>query len=291
MAQILLTGAKGQVGLELVEELLKRGHRVIACSHQDLDIADETSVQSMFASTKIDLVINSAAYTAVDKAEEEKDLAYAVNALGPKYLANACQAYNVPLIHISTDYVYDNNLSKLHTEDEVTNTACVYGNTKLFGEKYISQSGCDAVVLRASWIFGRYGKNFVKAMLNLSKTRDTLTVVCDEVGNPTPARALAYDICNIADMIFKGGFDKYGVYNYCGRDAIARNDFAKVILAKAGSLGLIKHRVTVTPITTKEFGAKAKRPNDSRMSTALFEKTFNLKTPMWHEYLEETLLG
>src|SRR5574344_2921844 len=287
MSQILVTGAKGQVGCELVEKLLVLGHKVIACGHADLDITQENEVEAAFDATSIDLVINSAAYTAVDKAEDEETLAYAVNGLGSKNLAKACQKRDIPLINISTDYVYDNGLTKVHTEDEAPNTRCVYGKTKLFGEKFIEDSGCKFVILRASWIFGRYGKNFVKAMLNLSKTRDTLTVVCDEVGNPTPARALAYDICNIADMIFKGGFDKYGVYNYCGRDAIERNDFAKVILAKAGSLGLIKHRVTVTPITTKEFGAKAKRPNDSRMSTALFEKTFNLKTPMWHEYLEE----
>ena len=291
MSQILVTGAKGQVGCELVEKLLVLGHKVIACGHADLDITQENEVEAAFAATSIDLVINSAAYTAVDKAEDEETLAYAVNGLGSKNLAKACQKRDIPLINISTDYVYDNGLTKVHTEDEAPNTRCVYGKTKLFGEKFIEDSGCKFVTLRASWIFGRYGKNFVKAMLNLAKTRDKLTVVCDELGNPTPARALAEDICKIATMMLEGNFDKWGTYNYCGHDAIVRCDFAVEILKKAREIGLLDHDVAVGHITSKEFGAKATRPSDSRMSTEKFERTFSLKAPKWADYIEETLRG
>lgn len=291
MNQILVTGAKGQVGLEVCERLLFLGYKVIACGHAELDITSENEVSSLFDSAEIDLVINCAAYTAVDKAEDEEKASYAVNALGPKYLAAECKNRNIPLIHISTDYVYDNGKSGFHTEDENLNTRCAYGKTKLFGERFILDSGCRAVILRASWIFGRYGKNFVKAMCNLSTTRDTLKVVCDELGNPTPARALSDDICAIADSILKNEFDSYGVYNYCGYPAIVRNDFAVEIIEKARSMGLVDHEVNVLPITSEEFGAKAKRPADSRMNCDKFVKTFNRSLPDWHDYLEETLRG
>lgn len=291
MKQILVTGAKGQVGLEVCERLLFLGYRVIACGHAELDITSDNEVSSLFDSTQIDLVINCAAYTAVDKAEDEEKAAYAVNALGPKNLAAECRSRDIPLIHISTDYVYDNGKSGPHTEEESLNTRCVYGKTKLFGERFILDSGCRAVILRASWIFGRYGKNFVKAMANLASSRDTLKVVCDELGNPTPARALSDDICFIADSILTKEFDSYGIYNYCGYPEIVRNDFAKVILDKAQSIGIISHDVNVLPITSEEFGAKAKRPADSRMNCDSFAKTFRRNLPDWREYLEETLRG
>ncbi|WP_406022763.1 dTDP-4-dehydrorhamnose reductase [Succinivibrio sp.] len=289
MPLVLLTGAKGQVGLELNQVLLEQGFKVIACSHSDLDITNEQEISSLFESTKIDLVINSAAYTAVDKAEDEKELCYAVNALGPKLLARECRNYDIPLIHISTDYVYDNNTQKEHTENDEVATHCEYGRTKLFGERFILESGCKYVILRSSWIFGRYGKNFVKAMRNLAKTRDSLKVVADELGNPTSARALAEDIGMISNLIFKTDFDDFGIYNYCCTPAINRNDFAKVIIDRATKLGLVDHRVDVLMTTQKEFGAKAQRPNDSRMSCDKFEKTFNVKMKDWSCYLDETL--
>lgn len=289
MSKILLTGAQGQVGRELEEQLLLNNHQVISCSHHDLDITNEHEVASMFFNVDFDLVINSAAYTAVDKAEDEKDLAYAVNALGPKYLANGCKQKNIPLIHISTDYVYDNNVEDFHTELETPHTNCVYGNTKLYGEKYVQESGCNAVILRASWIFGRFGKNFVKAMLNLGKTRDTLSVVSDELGNPTPARALATDIVAIANQLLQGRTDAFGIYNYCGHEAISRDEFARVIFKEALKHKLLDHDVFVRSITSQEFGAKAVRPHDSRMSTKKFEETFNLACPKWIDYIEETL--
>ncbi len=291
MIQILVTGAKGQVGAEVCEKLLFLGYSVIACGHDDLDITSENAVESLFNATRIDLVINCAAYTAVDKAEDDEKNAYAVNALGPKFLAIECKKKDIPLIHISTDYVYDNGRPGLHSEDETPNTRCVYGKTKLFGERFIQDTGCRYVILRASWIFGRYGKNFVKAMLNLAKTRDTLKVVSDEIGNPTPARALSDEICFIADSIVKHDFSKYGIYNYCGQPPIARDQFARVILQKSRELGLLDHDVDVQPITSEEFGAKAKRPSDSRMSTAKFENNINRTAPARTDYLEETLRG
>ena len=289
MATVLVTGANGQVGRELQEELLTLGHKVVALGHKDLDITDENSIASLFESLKLDLVVNSAAYTAVDKAEDEEQFAYAVNALGPKYLAKTCKSYNIPLIHISTDYVYDTKIDREHNENDSLNTNCAYGKTKLFGERFIKESGCDYVILRASWIFGRFGKNFVKAMVNLSQTRDTLNVVSDEVGNPTPARALAHDICQIGNKILEGNFKDFGIYNYCAQGPIARNEFAKVILAKAQQVGLLDHDVTVNAITQEQFGAKAQRPKDARMNTSKFERTFNIKLPLWQDYLEETM--
>lgn len=291
MALVLVTGAKGQVGSEIVPLLLENNHKVLALSHQDLDIADENAVASLFESTSIEVVINCAAYTAVDKAEDEKDLAYAVNALGPKNLAKECKEHNIPLIHISTDYVYDNLQAGPHSEEEHLNSNCVYGNTKLHGEKFVEQSGCKAVILRASWIFGRYGKNFVKAMYNLAKTHDSLKVVCDEIGNPTPARALAIDIVKITNALINGSFTAFGTYNYCGQKAIARDDFARVILNLAFKLKLLDREIVVNKISSKEFGAKAVRPSDSRMSTDKLERVLGLVAPNWVDYIEETLKG
>ncbi|WP_281072526.1 dTDP-4-dehydrorhamnose reductase [Succinivibrio dextrinosolvens] len=291
MNPILVTGARGQVGVEVCEKLLILGYKVISCGHSDLDITSENEVSSLFESTPISLVINCAAYTAVDKAEDEEKAAYAVNALGPKNLALECKERDIPLIHISTDYVYDNGKPGLHLENESTGTRCVYGKTKLFGERFILDSGVRAVILRASWIFGRYGKNFVKAMANLAASRDTLKVVCDEFGNPTPARALADDICYIADSILNGSCTDFGVYNYCGYPSIVRNDFARVILDKAREIGMLSHDVEVLPITSEEFGAKAKRPADSRMNSDKFANTFRRDLPDWRLYLEETLRG
>ena len=291
MSRILLTGAKGQVGSEVEEKLLFLGYSVISCGHDDLDIGNEKAVTSMFESVDFDLVINCAAYTAVDKAEDENALCYEVNALGAKNLALGCRAKNIPLIHISTDYVYDNSLPGFHKEDETPNTRCVYGRTKLFGERFISDSGCNAVILRASWIFGRYGRNFVKTMARLAKDRDELTVVSDERGNPTPARALSDAVCSIAKMILSGDFTRYGTYNFCGVRDIFRNEFAQYIVDKALELGLIDHKVRVNAITSAEYGAKAVRPLDSRMSTELFENTFGIRAPLWSDYIEETLRG
>ena len=128
-------------------------------------------------------------------------------------------------------------------------------------------------------------------MVNLSQTRDTLNVVSDEVGNPTPARALAHDICQIGNKILEGNFKDFGIYNYCAQGPIARNEFAKVILAKAQQVGLLDHDVTVNAITQEQFGAKAQRPKDARMNTSKFERTFNIKLPLWQDYLEETMRG
>ena len=289
MALVLVCGAKGQVGSEVHEILLQRGHKVIAAGHDTLDISEENEVNAIFSSTRIDAVINCAAYTKVDLAEDEESKAYAINALGPKYLARACKEADIPLVHISTDYVYDNNESGPHVESENLNTRCVYGKTKLFGEKFITENCDKYVILRASWIFGPKGNNFVKAMLRLGKDRDELKVVSDEEGNPTPARPLAEACVTLAERMLDKDFRHYGIYNYCGVHSINRCDFARVILTHARELNLLDHEVTVSAILSRDFGAKARRPADSRMSTEKFTTTFNMAVPDWQEYLDDTL--
>lgn len=289
MSRILVTGANGQVGQELVYALMVQGYEVIAAGHAELDITSESAVEGAVLETGIDAVINCAAYTAVDKAEQDEKNARLINAMGPKYLATACRKADIPLIHISSDYVLDNNKTGPHTETETPRTSCVYGATKLEGENYIKSSGCSYFIFRISWVFGRFGRNFVKTMLRLGKTRDEISVVSDELGAPTPARAFAEALTAILSKVLQGDFKDFGIYHYCGAPYCSWSDFAREIFKKAQDLKLISTEVKVKDISAREYGAVASRPADSRMSTDKFVRTFRMNLPDWHDYLEETL--
>ncbi|MGN0903429.1 MAG: dTDP-4-dehydrorhamnose reductase [Succinivibrio sp.] len=291
MSTILLTGALGQLGREVTDRLLELGFKVIACSHSDLDITNEEEIRSVFEEVDFDLCINTASFSDVDLAEDEKQECYAVNALGPKLLSRASYKKGTPLLHISSDYVYDTDIGRKHLESDAVKTNCEYGRTKLLGEGFIVESSCKYVILRTSWLFGRYGSNFVKAIANLAKTRDEIKVVADEFGNPTPARALADAICELVTRILAGNFSSYGIYNYCCKESILRSDYAREIIKKAFELGLLQNGPRVLDISSKEYGAKASRPKDSRMNTTLFESTFGIRIPSWRDYIEETLRG
>ncbi len=291
MPMVLVTGARGQLGQEVVDELLRQDYKVIAAGHEELDITNEFCVRGAIVDTKVDAVINCAAYTAVDKAEDEEKAAYDLNALGPKYLAQACKEADIPLIHVSTDYVLDTITGRPHFDNETPNAESVYGRTKLAGENFILKSGCRALIVRVSWLFGPRGKNFVKTMLRLGRSRDTLTVVCDEIGGPTPAAAFGRDLVNMTYQALDPNFRSYGVYHYCGHGYCSWAQFARAIFEKAKELKLIDHEVKVLDITAKEYGARAKRPRDSRLDTNRTAMTFGLEMPKWADYIADTLLA
>lgn len=290
MATIFLAGAHGQVGTEIEFELLKKGHKVVSATHKTLDITDKATVLSAVESCKPDLIINAAAYTNVEKSEEEIAQAYNVNAIGVRNLAKAALAQDIPLIHLSTDYVFYDEKRRPHTEEDPVNSECIYGKSKLEGETFVQNSGCKHIIMRISWIFGRYGSNFVKAMLSMAQAQKEIAVVCDQLGNPTPAQAVAECIAKLTDKLIETKhFEEWGIYHYCGRDAVTWDHFAHNIFEQALKLKAIPHEVSVVPITSDEFKSKAKRPVDSRMSCDRIKKVFDIDQPVWQEFLPSVI--
>ena len=289
MARILLTGAKGQVGSDLERVLLQKGHEVIMGTRQALDITKADRVLSAILDGKPNAVINAAAYTNVERAESEPPLAYNVNALGVRNIAKACAQAHIPLIHISTDYVCANDLKREHTEEDPTEATCVYGKSKLAGEHYIIEAGCPFIIVRTSWVFGRFGRNFVKAMLAMGRERHEIAVVSDQLGNPTPVRPLAKAIVTMMEQALLPDFKDYGIYNYCGHDATTWDEFARLIFHKANELKTIKHQVQVRSILSTEFKSKAMRPVDSRLDCTKCQQVFKLAMPYWPDYIEEVI--
>ncbi len=290
MTRVLIVGAKGQVGSELCPILLDEGYEIVATCHSSLDVTNENEVSATISNLRLDAVINVSAYTQVDKAESEYEKAYAVNAKGPQYLALACRSADIPLIHVSTDYVFDKVTGKPHTPYEETFANCAYGKTKLEGERLIASSSSKYVIIRTSWVFGRYGKNFVKAIFNKALTTDNLMVVTDELGNPTPARALAYAIAKVCTKCLSPDFKDWGIYHYSGMPYLNRAEFAQEIVKIGQSLGKIQHEVKVNPILKAQLGLAAKRPDDSRLDCESFTSVFGLSMPIWRDYIEETVL-
>lgn len=289
MAKVFLTGAKGQVGCELELALLQAGHEVVSATHLSLDITDNDRVQSAIAAAEPEVVINAAAFTNVEKAESESSVAYSVNALGARNLAQACAQRHILLIHLSSDYVLDEKSSGPHSEDAPTSGCSIYGKTKLEGERFVEAAGCPYLIVRTSWIFGRFGRNFVKVMLSLAQERDKLAVVGDQLGNPTPARPLAEALVKMAEKALEPNFSAYGIYHYCGYEATSWDEFARAIFTQAVAQKVLPHAVEVISISSQDFKSKAKRPYDSRLSCDKLEHVFNLKQPYWPEYLPEVI--
>lgn len=287
---VFLTGAQGQIGSEVALAFLERNYKVIAATQKTLDITDEEKVLAAITQSNADIVINTAAFTNVEKSEDEHYAAYNVNAIGARNIATACAQANLPLIHLSTDYVFSSTKEGPHKEDDDTNTECVYGHTKLEGEVFIKDSGCKHLIVRISWIFGRFGRNFVKIMLTLAKDRSDIAVVSDQFGNPTPVRPLAYALVAMTERVLDDhDFKDYGIYHYCGYDATSWDQFARAVFAQARDLKVLNHEVNVVSIPSDEFKSKAKRPSDSRLNCDKISKVFNIEPPRWNEYLVEVI--
>lgn len=289
--QVMVTGAGGQLGRELEEALLRQGHSVISCPHQSLDITNLEAVTSAVKEARPHCIINAAAYTNVEKAETDTMKAYLVNAVGASNVAMACSIYDVPLIHISTDYVFSHSQGRgPWREDDKTKTACEYGRTKLCGEEFVYKSGCRHLIIRASWIFGRYGSNFVKTMLRLGQSRSEVKVVDDQKGNPTSALALAEDIVSkILPVFVSDDFNDDGIYHYAGMESTTWDEFARAIFKLALEDGLIPAEVAVKSIPSYEYPSKVERPADSSLDCTKICERFDLTMPKWIDYLPGVL--
>lgn len=262
--KLLITGANGQLGRCLQDRAQKYGFDVAAVTHEQLDITDKSAVDLFFSQWQPELVINAAAYTAVDKAETEPDIAYQVNVTGPKNLAEACQQRNIPMFHISTDYVFDGSGTKPYKPLDQTCPQSVYGATKLAGEKVVAETCTKHVIVRTAWVFSEYGSNFVKTMLRLASDRVELSVVADQYGCPTYAGDIAEALLTMATAINQqADWTGYGIHHFCGDQATSWHGFARAIMAEGIASGLLKRAPTVKAISTADYPTPAKRPEYS----------------------------
>lgn len=282
MIKILVTGANGQLGQEL--QALVVHFPTLRCTFTDrleLDITNQEAVTTFFAQHEFEYCINCAAYTAVDKAEQEQELCYAINARGAANLAIACYTQGARLIHISSDYVYHNTCNRPLTEDDPTTPQGVYAQTKLAGDQLVLQHNPATVVLRTSWVYSSFGANFVKTMLRLGAERPELRIVYDQVGAPTYAADLAQAI---TDLILSGkAAQNPGIYNYSNEGVTSWYDFAKTIFE------LSDISCQVHPIESKDYPTPASRPHYSLLNKAKFKTTFGFDIPHWKESLASCL--
>ena len=261
MKRILLIVSEGQLGRELQQTLLSLG-QVISVNRQRMDLNQPDAIRQVIREVKPDGIANAAAYTAVDKAETETDLAYAINGIAPKIMAEEAQKLGSFLLHISTDYVFDGTQNTPYQEEDLPNPLGIYGKSKLAGEQAIQQTCQRFAILRTAWVYGTYGQsNFVKTMLRLGREREEIRVVCDQVGSPTWARHIAEAI----EKLLKA--DVTGIYHFTNSGVASWYDFAVAIFEEARQLGFPLKVQQVVPITTAEYPTPAKRPAYSVLST------------------------
>ena len=290
--KILLTGKNGQVGFELLKKLNTLGE-VIATDRQELDLANPQAIRDFIDQTKPNIIINAAAYTAVDKAESDSELCYQINVVATEVLTEKAIELNIPLVYFSTDYVFDGLKKGSYTETDQTNPQSVYGKTKYEGEERVRKHP-KHIILRASWVFGSHGSNFLKTILRLITEKKSLSIVVDQWGSPASASMLADVTFKIADEIFKNkNFNDYGTYHVTNEGETNWHQYASLIATEAMQLGLtIKCEANhIRPILTSEYPAAAKRPLNSRLNTEKLKKTFMLELPHWELEVKKVLRG
>jgi len=279
--RIFVAGSKGQVALSLQEHAKAEGLELYAVGRPDFDLTDPDSMQKAITEYAPTAIINAAAYTAVDAAEGDEITATRINADGAGKLAKIAARAGIPFIHVSTDYVFDGTKETPYTEDDAVRPASAYGRSKLAGEIAVQAENTNAIILRTAWVYSPHGKNFLKTMLTLAKSRDTLGVVSDQIGNPTYAADIASSILEILTKIHVNSWqDQYaGVYHLAGTGTASWHDFATEIFEEGGKYG---HPVpTINAITTAEFPTPAQRPANSQLDCSKLLDTFGITMPEW----------
>lgn len=282
MLNILVTGANGQLGNEIRLRSAASRHHWLFTDVAELDITDPEAVRRCVAANRIDVIVNCAAYTNVDRAEEDEATADRINRLAPAYLADAACEAGATLIHVSTDYVFPGDAHRPYDEEQPTAPLGTYGRTKLAGERAVEASGCSFLIFRTAWLYSPFGNNFVKTMLRLTAERDTLNVVFDQVGTPTYAGDLAEAICGIVETErFKGN---EGVYHFSDEGVCSWYDFAVEIARLAGRTGC-----DIRPCHSAEFPSKVERPAYSVLDKTKVKATFGLSIPHWRQSLAQCI--
>ncbi|MFT0858603.1 dTDP-4-dehydrorhamnose reductase [Ancylobacter sp. G4_0304] len=284
--KLLLTGAGGQLGRETAALAAARGLGLVAMDRAGLDIADPAAVAGALAQHRPDIVINAAAYTAVDRAESEPEAAHAINAVGPEVLALACARHGAGLVHVSTDYVFDGTKVGAYVESDPIAPLGVYGRTKAEGEARLRAALDRHVILRTSWVYGIHGHNFLKTMLRLAGERDRLTVVADQHGCPTATPDLARALLAAAEAL-AAGRGVAGTYHFAGTGVTNWHGFAEAII-EAGA-PLTGRRPEVAAIATADYPTPARRPANSELSSDAFADTFGLRSAPWRERAAQTV--
>lgn len=279
MYKVLVTGAAGQLGQDMMAELKKRGYTAIGVDVDEMDITDEEKVMEVISGIRPQVVIHCAAFTAVDAAQDQEDLCRQINAKGTDYVAKACEAVSCKMIYLSTDYVFEGTGERpWEPEDEVKNPLNVYGQTKYEGEQAVRNRTSRYFIVRTAWVFGPHGKNFVRTMLNLAKKYDRITVVNDQFGTPTYTPDLAVLLADLMET------EKYGIYHATNEgDYISWYEFACEIFKLAGK------EISVVPVSSEEYAAKAKRPKNSRLSKKKIRENGLKPLPQWKDALQRFL--
>ncbi|WP_353083421.1 dTDP-4-dehydrorhamnose reductase [Flavobacterium sp.] len=280
---VLVTGANGQLGQAI--EFISGNYpeiNFVFCDSSELDITNKENCRETFIKYKPNFCINTAAYTAVDKAESETQKAHLINVIGPTNLAETCKEHEVVLIHISTDFIFDGNQTKPYTETDNPNPTSVYGQTKLDGEKAIQKILKQHFIIRTSWVYSQFGNNFMKTMLRLSSERDSLSVVNDQIGTPTNAVDLAEALIKIVSSNFQFLTSNFGIYNFSNEGHCSWYDFAKKIF----EINNIK--IDITPIPTSSYPTPAKRPTQSVLDKTKIKLVFCVIIDCWDESLKKT---
>ena len=294
--KILLFGANGQVGHALAPLLSGLGN-VVACTRADVDLSDRAALagalRALVDRERPTILVNAAAYTAVDRAESEPDLAETVNAIAPGAMAEAARDSGACLVHFSTDYVFDGEKAGPYVESDPTNPLSVYGATKLRGEQAIARACSRHLILRTSWVFGAHGGNFLRTMLKLAQERDSLRVVADQIGSPTGAALLARSTVTLLGAVAASPATdpRWGIYHLVAGGETSWHGYARYAIAKARELGW-PIRVpddAIAPITTADYPVAARRPANSRLDTARIRATFGVDLPDWKAGVDEVL--
>ncbi|RLC24584.1 MAG: dTDP-4-dehydrorhamnose reductase [Deltaproteobacteria bacterium] len=286
--KILVIGSKGQLGHELLIQGNNLGYEILPVDLPELDITDKTQVKHRLEKFQPSLVVNAAAYTNVDKAETEQDLAFAVNRDGPANLAEACVKFEIPLIHISTDFIFDGKKSSPYIESDPVSPLSVYGKSKQEGENEVRSRLKKHIILRTAWLYGMHGQNFVKTMLRLGREKQVISVVADQFGSPTSAADLAAAVLQIISRIKYSDDINWGTYHYCGHGITTWHVFAKEIINLAKHYIPIK-TITVKPISTAEYPTKATRPCFSALDCSLIKKNFGINIKPWRNSLKTVI--
>lgn len=290
--KILLTGKNGQVGFELQRALAPLGE-VVAIDHPDCDLANPEAIRQLVRTVRPTIIVNPAAYTAVDKAESDQATAFAVNGTAPGVFGEEAARLGALVLHYSTDYVFDGSKQGAYEESDLPNPQSVYGKSKLAGEQALQQSGADCLIFRTSWVFGAHGGNFAKTMLKLAADREALNIVADQFGAPTSAALLADVTAHAIRQYQQQGRAAYpfGLYHLVAGGLTTWYEYARTVIAAGHAAGLpLKLEIDgIKPITTAEYPLPAPRPANSELSTARLQQAFGLRLPAWQSGLEHVL--